>query len=196
MSNHHRSTGRFTPPAKGRTSALPGVRLASPSTPGFLARGAFTMLFACSPELSTCAPGSHTGAESGATLADGLGFDVAVNHTAASQLAGGVQPYLDMSTGEVSLVLGRDVASGVVVAWESAIVPAVLAEVMATPAQGCVLAVGRPGTDQFVVLTHEAMRAFAWTLDTHAAFQPLMSHALTLLREAVVVDADGRPHLR
>jgi hypothetical protein len=50
--------------------------------------------------------------------------------------------------------------------------------------------------DRFVVLTHEAMRAFAWTLETQNAFQPLMSHALTLLREAVVVDADGRPRLR
>jgi hypothetical protein len=64
------------------------------------------------------------------------------------------------------------------------------------PAQGCVLAVGRPGMDQFVVLTHEAMRAFAWTLDTQAAFQPLMAHAFALLREAVVVGADGRPRLR
>ena len=149
MTNTTRSTDSYTPPKDPHTSGS-GVRLVDPSTPGYLYRGCYTMVFACSPGLCSCTNSSPARAFRDATLRDVVvsdGLDVPLFDLDPS----GVRPVFDVPSGEMFLAAGPDEANDVIVNWEWDLVYDLVHEVLAVPASGRMFAVGRPGMDQFVL---------------------------------------------
>jgi hypothetical protein len=184
MSNCTRNNKRHGAPSEVHKAARLDVRLVNRSTPGFRSTGAYTMLFDCSPELCSC-PGFWDGGDESLTLGDMVS---ARSHGlfAASRAVGGVVPYIDAVDGGVFVNLGPNAALDVIVSWEQDLVLEVMDEVLAVPASGCVLAVGRPGMAEFVLLGHEATWALAQALLIQAEYRPVVKMLVGVMNVEVL----------
>jgi len=161
MPNTTRLTESYTPP-KDLATVGNGVRLVNPSTPGYRYGGRYTMVFSCTPELCGCTADSPARSGQPGFLEDAAPSDFA---DAPPEWKSGVRPLFDIPSGEMYLAAGPSDANDVILTWEWELLYDLREEVFDVPLCGRVLAVGRPGMADFVLLSHVADVAFAYALD-------------------------------
>ena len=98
MSSSTRSNKRFTPSAKARKAAPAAPRLVDESTPGFLWRGEYVMVLACTPEVCGCTSATPVWAGQQVFLGDVAQME---SQVMPEGWRDGVRPLYDIYSGEL-----------------------------------------------------------------------------------------------